>query len=134
MSSFAFRQFRSCTGAEDQQTIRRAARKGFPPPLRPEHFDGIDGGGGAEALIRDLLADWAQDGTTRRVEQLVDAALSTAACHAAVRANRMLTIPEMNALLRAMEATDRADQCSHGRPTWTSLSMQDLDRLFLRGR
>jgi DNA mismatch repair protein MutL len=91
-------------------------------------------GADAEALVRDLLADWTEEGASRRVEQLVDAALSTAACHAAIRANRQLTIPEMNALLRAMEGTDRADQCSHGRPTWTRLSMQDLDRLFLRGR
>jgi DNA mismatch repair protein MutL len=91
-------------------------------------------GADVEALIRDLLSDWTDEGDSRRVEQLVDAALSTAACHAAVRAHRQLTLPEMDALLRAMEATDRADQCSHGRPTWTELSIQDLDRLFLRGR
>jgi DNA mismatch repair protein MutL len=80
------------------------------------------------------MADLAEHGHTRRVEDVIDAALSTAACHASVRANRALSVPEMNALLRAMEATDRADQCSHGRPTWTELSLQELDHLFLRGR
>ncbi len=85
-------------------------------------------------LVRDILSDWAEQHSSRRLEQVVDAALSTAACHAAIRANRQLSVPEMNVLLRAMEATDRSDQCSHGRPTWTRLSLQDLDRLFLRGR
>jgi DNA mismatch repair protein MutL len=86
------------------------------------------------ALLRDMLADWAEHGDSLRAGHVIDSMLATSACHAAVRANRPLSRDEMNALLRDMEATDRADQCSHGRPTWTELTLQDLDRLFLRGR
>jgi DNA mismatch repair protein MutL len=88
----------------------------------------------AAPLLHDVLADLNESGASRRIEQTLDKALATTACHAAVRANRTLTIAEMNALLRVMEATDRADQCGHGRPTWTEFSLQELDRLFLRGR
>lgn len=90
--------------------------------------------GDAPQLLLDILSDWRVLGVSERIEALLDAALATTACHAAVRARRQLGIPEMNALLRAMEATGRADQCSHGRPTWTVLSMLELDRLFQRGR
>jgi DNA mismatch repair protein MutL len=109
----------------DRQGPERLVLRGIPAILS---------GADPERLLRDVLADLAAGGSSERIRDEINRVLSTMACHGAVRANRRLTLPEMDALLRAMERTERADQCNHGRPTWIKLTQDALDRLFLRGR
>jgi DNA mismatch repair protein MutL len=124
--------------AEEQrsllETLGVSVDRSGPERLSLRAIPALLSGADPERLLRDLLADLGSDGSSDRIRTEINRVLSTMACHGSVRANRQLTLPEMNALLRAMERTERADQCNHGRPTWIKLSQQQLDQLFWRGR
>ena len=129
---------REAACAEDN--AQRLAQLGFdidrsgPQSVTVRRYPGLLEGADIGSLVRDVLADLHAHGDSRRIDETRNEILSTMACHGSVRAHRRLTLPEMNALLREMEATERSGQCNHGRPTWVQLPIAELDRMFLRGR
>ena len=120
--------------AAELATLGLVVERLGPETLAVRQLPALLRGADAEQLLRDVLADLIANGSSDRVEAQTHELLGTMACHGSVRANRQLTIPEMNALLRDMEATERSGQCNHGRPTWTLVTLPELDKLFLRGR
>ncbi|MBX2883658.1 MAG: DNA mismatch repair protein MutL, partial [Granulosicoccus sp.] len=111
-------------------TVERLA----PEKLIIRQVPAILGKADAAALLQDVLSDFMMHNSSDRLQSAIDDVLSSMACHGSVRANRALSIPEMNALLRQIESTPNSGQCNHGRPTWHSMPLSELDKLFMRGQ
>jgi DNA mismatch repair protein MutL len=122
------------THGDELQQLGLVIERIGPETLAVRQIPALLRGADGEQLVRDVLSDLIEHGRSDRVEAVTQELLGTMACHGSVRANRQLTIPEMNSLLRDMEATERSGQCNHGRPTWTVMTLAELDKLFLRGR
>lgn len=120
--------------AEWLNTLGLSVDRMAPEQLCIREVPAILGRCDVSALLRDVLSDLMSHDTSERLKGAVDEVLSSMACHGSVRANRALSLSEMNALLRQVESTPNSGQCNHGRPTWTALNMQELDKLFMRGR
>jgi len=125
------------TAEENRETLEQLGIEftvAGPNELAVRSAPALLASGDLAALMRDVLAELREFGAAQALAARRDALLAGMACHAAVRANRLLTVTEMNALLREMETTERSGSCNHGRPTWYQLTLADLDKLFLRGR
>ncbi|HCW89512.1 MAG TPA: DNA mismatch repair endonuclease MutL [Marinobacter sp.] len=122
------------THGEELHNLGLQVERIGPETLAVRQVPALLRGADTEQLVRDVLSDLIEHGQSSRVQADINQLLGTMACHGSVRANRQLTIPEMNSLLRDMEATERSGQCNHGRPTWTLVTLSELDKLFLRGR
>ena len=122
------------THGDELQQLGLVIERIGPETLAVRQIPALLRGADGEQLVRDVLSDLIEHGQSDRVQAVTQELLGTMACHGSVRANRQLNIPEMNSLLRDMEATERSGQCNHGRPTWTVMTLAELDKLFLRGR